>query len=440
MSCFGENVKRRGPRPVASLCAGAVLLALGWAAHSTAEPAGGAADGAGAGAMRSVSGSLTYLPRIALDPEAEVMIEVDGVFGTAIAGTSFATDGAQVPVAVDVALPQGLSGTLRAVIRQDGRLWWRAPEIAIAAGDGPVDLGVVVMEPYQPLGFVTRYQCGEITLTAGMDGDQLVLRIGARDIGMKQQISASGARFVSVVGGEAEFWSQDDMAMLVLDGEDLPECTKIIEVPRPYRATGNEPGWAVTMDGERATVLTGYGTVSRETGRPVPEVVPGGYVFDLVPTGARLFVTETLCRDDATGMPHPHRARLEDDGENLWGCGGDPADLLRADGADTGWTISKIEGEAVADDSSAFIVFDGAGRVAGSTGCNRFFGGYALTGEGLSLSQIASTMMACPAPRMEQERRIFDALSQVRRFDLTPDGALVLLGDAGEDPLIIATR
>jgi heat shock protein HslJ len=40
-------------------------------------------------------------------------------------------------------------------------------------------------------------------------------------------------------------------------------------------------------------------------------------------------------------------------------------------------------------------------------------------------------MMACAPALMEQERRFFDALSALRRVEIAPDGALVLLDDDG---------
>jgi heat shock protein HslJ len=47
-------------------------------------------------------------------------------------------------------------------------------------------------------------------------------------------------------------------------------------------------------------------------------------------------------------------------------------------------------------------------------------------------------MMACEPSVMEQERRFLDALGAVRRFEIAPDGALVLV--AGDQPKLIARR
>jgi heat shock protein HslJ len=47
-------------------------------------------------------------------------------------------------------------------------------------------------------------------------------------------------------------------------------------------------------------------------------------------------------------------------------------------------------------------------------------------------------MMACDPALMEQERRSLDASDAIRRFEIAPDGALVLLADDG--PKLSARR
>jgi len=84
------------------------------------------------------------------------------------------------------------------------------------------------------------------------------------------------------------------------------------------------------------------------------------------------------------------------------------------------------------------IPFREGGRIDGLASCNRYLANYELTGEGLTIAGGASTMMACEPSLMEQERRVFDALAAVRRFEIAPDGALVLLADGG--PKLIARR
>ena len=121
-------------------------------------------------------------------------------------------------------------------------------------------------------------------------------------------------------------------------------------------------------------------------------------------------------------MPHPYRVRYELDGKARAGCGGDPRSLL------TGleWIVETIGGEPVVEDSRASILFLEEGRVAGNASCNRFTGSFSLTGEGLSFGQTANTRMACEEPLSRQEMRFLELLRKTHRFEIDPQGRLVL--------------
>jgi heat shock protein HslJ len=67
-----------------------------------------------------------------------------------------------------------------------------------------------------------------------------------------------------------------------------------------------------------------------------------------------------------------------------------------------------------------------SGSVAGSGGCNRLFGTYALTGNGLRFSGLGSTKMACPD--MEIETAFTQALERVDTWRIA--GAELQLHDA----------
>ncbi len=53
------------------------------------------------------------------------------------------------------------------------------------------------------------------------------------------------------------------------------------------------------------------------------------------------------------------------------------------------------------------------------------------TGEGLSFSRLAGTMMACPPLLMGDEKAFHELITQVRRFDIAADGALLLIAADG---------
>jgi heat shock protein HslJ len=79
------------------------------------------------------------------------------------------------------------------------------------------------------------------------------------------------------------------------------------------------------------------------------------------------------------------------------------------------------------------------GRIAGSPGCNRLGGAYTLDGDRLSFdANLASTMMACPEPLMQQEQAVGAALVKVAAYRL--DGELLELTDAAGQPLLRFVR
>ena len=82
------------------------------------------------------------------------------------------------------------------------------------------------------------------------------------------------------------------------------------------------------------------------------------------------------------------------------------------------------------------LLLDG-GRASGSSGCNRFAGGYTLEGDRLTFRPLASTRMACEPEVMQAESDYFAALTQTAQLSLA-SGELVLADDAGGELLRFA--
>ena len=98
----------------------------------------------------------------------------------------------------------------------------------------------------------------------------------------------------------------------------------------------------------------------------------------------------------------------------------------------TEWQLSQLGGAKPLTERPATLAFKGD-RLSGTGGCNRFMGGF--TGEGfrLTVSQnMASTMMACPAPLMKQEQQMIEALKTVTRYSLNAQGQLLLFAGTDE--------
>lgn len=97
------------------------------------------------------------------------------------------------------------------------------------------------------------------------------------------------------------------------------------------------------------------------------------------------------------------------------------------------WALVALFGQPAplgAEDRPATLAFEpDSGRVSGFAGCNRIFGGYALTGSSLSFGPLGMTRMACDKG-MDLEHRYATALDSVRSYRVTGD-TLELLGEDG---------
>lgn len=199
------------------------------------------------------------------------------------------------------------------------------------------------------------------------------------------------------------------------------------QTSKAFRARGNEPSWSLDVDGGEMTLISLQGIKRLVAPTPAPQRTAAftRYVAKADGTHFTVTVFERVCRDTMTGMPHPNAVEVLLDGGKLTGCGGDPASLLQG----REWVVADIDGAGLIDGSRATLSFGDNGRVSGRASCNAYTGQYSLSGEGLSISETAGTMMACAAPLMRQEALFLGVLRDVRRFDFRPDGALVLQTD-----------
>jgi putative lipoprotein len=91
------------------------------------------------------------------------------------------------------------------------------------------------------------------------------------------------------------------------------------------------------------------------------------------------------------------------------------------------WTLVAIDGQEPAGDTDPTLMFDAAGNVSGSAGCNTYTGTATLDGSSISFGPLGSTRMACPDPDvMAQETAFLTALDEVEAFALDSQGRLVL--------------
>ena len=93
------------------------------------------------------------------------------------------------------------------------------------------------------------------------------------------------------------------------------------------------------------------------------------------------------------------------------------------------WVLDSLNGSPL--ETGTLISAEFAdGNVSGSAGCNRYMGQYTLSGKKIEFSSpMASTMMACPEPVMNQENAYFQALVAAKSF--TVKGDQLILKDSG---------
>jgi len=103
-----------------------------------------------------------------------------------------------------------------------------------------------------------------------------------------------------------------------------------------------------------------------------------------------------------------------------------------------GWRVKRIAGELLPAGMTVTMEFGADGRIAGRSGCNRYFGSYSFDGTTLKLSQLGGTRMACPPPQMAVEERFLSAVTQVTGARLSDARELVLTGASG--PLLFMDR
>ena len=97
--------------------------------------------------------------------------------------------------------------------------------------------------------------------------------------------------------------------------------------------------------------------------------------------------------------------------------------------------VEDIDSGAVIHRSMITMDFSEGGRIAGSTGCNRYVGDATVARDVLSLGGIGSTRRACPPALMDQEQRFLNALNDSTRFAIDRDTWLVVYDAAGVERL-----
>ncbi|SDU28283.1 META domain-containing protein [Halopseudomonas salegens] len=408
-----------------------VMLAVGLLGGCSGEQGNGQATAqpeVSLPALTRISGNLTYSARIALSPDVVAVVQVTGAEDSddlVLAEQRIQLEGRQVPIAfaleVDAeTLAQAEDWRLQARIEDGGRTRWLSEALMLDPASGDQALGDLELMPYRDTAMTSVMNCGQRQIRAGHDGENLVLDVADERIVLLPVVAASGARYEAKGDPDTRFWSKGEQALLTLKGEEYPLCVAQGALPRPLQARGNEPFWRIDLD-DQLTLRTPDEEV-RELPYEVERLSGDESLIRSLDLGLELRLHRSLCHDSMSGMPYPYRAELTRSGTTHSGCAGDPEQLLQG----TTWVVESINSAAPLDGSRVTLRFAPEQRLSGVASCNNFMAGYQLSGEGLSLQQVATTKKACESALMDQEQTVLAFLQGVQGFNINEDGELVL--------------
>lgn len=199
-----------------------------------------------------------------------------------------------------------------------------------------------------------------------------------------------------------------------------------------YRAAGTEPFWSVTIE---------KGIMRYETpeGRPVIVKAPiprpsfNGLRYET--RTMTVDVTRSRCSDGMSDRTYPDSVIVTIGQRTVRGCGGTPiadagGEAGRATVLDGNWRVRSIDGKRL-QGNPATVEFRG-GRMNGSTGCNRFGGGFRFDHGRLTAGPLVTTKRACPGPTMQQEARLLGLFGQRLSASTNRNGRLVLAARNGQ--------
>lgn len=192
----------------------------------------------------------------------------------------------------------------------------------------------------------------------------------------------------------------------------------------PLEARGDEPGWLLNVTESSLELEYDYGEQTLTADTVETSEMENGLRIAAPEQDLRVMVREERCTA-ASGMPHPYTVEVRLGDRSFSGCGGEPRKLLTGEA----WRITSINGEAVIEGETPPTIRFTQADIGGSTGCNTYRAGYALTGEEITVNPAETTQMACSDELMAQEETFLSALDQVNRLRVEGEGSLNLEGE-----------
>jgi len=210
----------------------------------------------------SFTGTLGYRARIALPPQAEIILTIRDVnSATTVAEHRFTLGERQVPIAFDWSVdPARMSAggphEFTASIALDGEPRWVSSPLQVTPS-APA-LGEILLLPRAATHRGLTFACGDtvVRFVPG-DGDLADMHIANSAYAMQEVVAASGAKYENPGQPGTVFWSKGDSAFVSVNGASLPECHKTDAADGAQTAPSSGPGGGVRQTLWRLEKLNG---------------------------------------------------------------------------------------------------------------------------------------------------------------------------------------
>lgn len=280
------------------------------------------------------------------------------------------------------------------------------------------------------------------TFDCGIQMVKLTPQDGMLNLTMRDQNSllspvkaASGARYESA-DARTVVWNKGHEATITWQGEHLPHCVERGYLPKDIAFSGNEPFWALTLNQVHASYTTPR--IEQEYAIERQQPSDDHWVVLLksadAPAG-ELQINSAVCYDTMSGKAFPYSAQLTIAGETQQGCGGETTQLLQG----KPWKMTHMTGFMGSMLEKPSIQFLPDGKLAGSDGCNRFFGNYSVQGEVPRLNIKGSTKRMCAESMMKLAQKFIVNLNNTVKIDIK-ETQIVLKVDNGNQMTFSSTH
>ena len=159
-------------------------------------------------------------------PDGAVVAEVRTPLQSAQAATPFT-------LVVDRnTLRAGASYAVQGAILEGAGATWVTRAVPVDPQAAQVDVGELLLEPFQVMAFASTLRCGPQYVTLGFQDDRMLLKVGGRTLELKQAASAEGILFVAAGDPSTRVLTEGDTTTLTLKGRTYPVCVLAGEAPK----------------------------------------------------------------------------------------------------------------------------------------------------------------------------------------------------------------